>query len=166
MALVLLSACGPVYEVDCTTLGGMELVGPLPLKPGGETRRWWTCTAFQEVTDYTFYAFTLVKNDPRFVFLGPQLHGWRVYVNNTADWPTPWGYNVSGITDCPNKIIYVGASPPFHSALAHEMAHGIQNCAPLPPIDEADPDHSHWAEDRIECNDPDCATQVVEDFDP
>lgn len=59
------------------------------------------------------------------------------------------GREVSGLTRCDLRVMIIGNQPVTKGALAHEYVHALQNCDPMPPIDDSDPYHSNWVRDGI-----------------
>lgn len=97
-------------------------------------------------------AFKVVAaQDPRFATACEQVSGWKITVHDTPAilYPEGFGVFVRGYSKCfdtpgvPVHETNVGSPSSGNGALAHEMAHMVQNCQPLPP-EGRDPHHSNW----------------------
>ncbi len=88
--------------------------------------------------------FTNVDNvcDPR--FRNYDLSGFVIQVHNVDHWIDANQRDVYGLTHCNLGVIEIGSGLLYDTALAHEMAHAIQECQALTPIDEKDEYHSNW----------------------
>ena len=145
LALVLaFASCGPDLNKigeHCTTNAGIKITG-------GESQKGW-CDTVQDVEDRTLEAFKRMVTYADDRFFAPDLSAWSVQIYNSRSWLTPNGTSVAGLTDCYNKLMFVGSDPPAWGSFGHEMAHAIQNCEPKPPLeyDPNDPQvehHSNW----------------------
>ena len=83
------------------------------------------------------------------------LNGWQIWLHPQGCWVDRWGREVCGLTDCLYKLSQVGAIPglndgPDRGSLAHELAHAVQRCSPVLPVDpDLDEDHANWTRDGI-----------------
>lgn len=141
------ASCGPTN--DCTTTRNVMVVGwvtpieqDLPLK-------WQDCSGIQKMED------VLVENLPQFDPIN--LNGFRVFIQNPGVKTDPWGREVSGYTTCNPKVIVIWDDGLFlgDTALPHELAHGLQNCAAKLPLDPEwkgewwAQDHADWYREHI-----------------
>lgn len=143
-----LPACWPtvVRPVPaCVTRCGLRILPPVPAG--------W-CAEIQPFEDQALGAYAQVP-DPRFRQACQVLGSWAVMVaaqrnfNSSSEfqqlddggWQRLW---VGGETHCEVSTVIVGNAPPAVGRLGHELAHAIQGCSPLPPVDPTDPFHSNW----------------------
>ncbi len=138
LSALLLSGCGQ-HIYACKSTCGMYVEYPVE-------QDW--CDELQETEDRALTAFYKVEGDNRFKDSCNRLQGTLISVQTTRYFVDSWGRSVSGLAACYSGIVYLGSQSPSAGALAHEMAHVIQNCAAVGPLDKEDPDHSHW-EDSI-----------------
>lgn len=152
MALYLLFAfgCAPAPVVACATACGMSLGTPVyPVDALYLGQGEWTCEEFQSAETTAVEALRTYGRDPRLQHTCEAVSGYRVYVQPEINFTSPDGANVAGLNFCSTRTIYVGNVSPMQSALAHEIAHAAQRCAPLLPVDPKDPDHSNWERDGV-----------------
>lgn len=131
----------------CKTRCGLELVS---------TSSGWSCDAFQHAEDVALAHFDSdVRGDNRFkgLYACRRLEGWRVterpediIVRDDGTW-------ILGVTYCsssgvPNTLEVARWRVPHQGALAHELAHVLQNCDPW-ESNAADPYHAGWADHNI-----------------
>lgn len=109
----------------------------------------WSCPLLQKLEDSTLTAFRTYSDDPR-LYVCSNLFGYHIKFNpSPGSWRAQDGRLVFGLTWCEAKDIEVSSSRPIYNSLPHEMAHAMQNCAPRPPEDPKDVQHSNWEEDGI-----------------
>lgn len=135
--VLLLTGCGAMHRPACVTNAGMFVSEPAPAG---------FCERLQEAESRVLIAFRDVAPfDPRFATADDRLSDWEIQIVPFSSWyQTGSGIRISGETLCPEHIMRVNKAMPLDGSLPHEMAHAIQNCQPVPPIDKYDPDHSNW----------------------
>jgi hypothetical protein len=129
---LLLTGCstGPI----CITDYGMGFMGYPDGTPPDVT---WSCSRINDIeskmVDY-MGDYKLLK-------------GYSIYLHPVDSWTDDFGRRVGGYTACGTKQMHIGLG---QEAIAHEIAHALQNCnAPLPIDDGMDIDHADWLRDRI-----------------
>ncbi len=140
---LLLCSCAlirPVPQpVSCVSQCGLVLYTPRTVPAP-------TCQEFQDVEDRALGAFaTLVEEDVRFAAACRNLGRFGVEIGDPVLVGPNGSGSYAGLTLCEFAKVFVGYRPQLaRSALAHELAHAVQGCKPLPPYDPADVDHSGW----------------------
>lgn len=135
---LLMQSCGGLSQNVCRTPCGM-------LMSGGE----WSCQEFRRAEWVAMEEFSKTVADTRLRSC-EVLANYKVEVQPTASWiQESSGRRVSGETYCEERRILVGQENINESSLAHEMAHALQQCVPLPPRDNDDYYHSNWGRDGI-----------------
>lgn len=146
---VLGAGCGPFVfgspppsTAACVTAHGVEVFGKIrDVETYNDHFDY--CAEFQEVEDRALKAFRdVVKTDARFTKV--DFTGWKVRINDVADWRDESGLLVIGQTYCGASTIDLSFARPAKTAYAHELAHAIQHCEPLQPWNFADFYHSNW----------------------
>lgn len=140
--ILALCACGGHSKL-CTSRCGLE-VDPYTAPPG-------YCSRLQDAEDVTLRAFDRVATtDPRFAEACDAFRGWKITVIKGSYWETPTAGKVAGLTFCLLGTTQVNEWYPntSSSSFAHEMAHVVQRCVPLPPyVGERESQewyHSNW----------------------
>lgn len=134
--LALMLCCTVGNPPDCITKCGLEIYKPK-----------WKCSDYQLAEDMSMAA--LVRTADARLTDCKGLSAWRVEVQSTINFDTLAKGTVHGITHCNLNYIEIGSDYPPQSSLTHEIVHVLQECVPLPPTDEQDPDHSNWGRDGI-----------------
>lgn len=149
LAVLLMSACGPVVANNTTRCG-------LGIENG--SNGWFDMAQLQEAEDALLAHIGAVQdsriNDPertcRLLSYG------YVYAKDETDWVDAWGRQVAGITFCENRLMIIGRG--FNgdwrsSSVIHEMTHWVQRCVGSSPNREADyandDGHRNWHADGI-----------------
>lgn len=140
----------------CITRCGVRFQG---LYPTNTMPEGWTCEDIQHQEDVTLNYFQYVL-DERFrpaAKACAAMSGFSVdvYAMGTS-WVDQWGRNVQGLTFCEYGQIQI-SQPELNArihktAYSHEMAHAIQRCSSITPIDpgpRSDPAHADWERDNI-----------------
>lgn len=128
------SSCRVGTPPDCVTHCGIDIF-----------QAKYRCEEYQFAEDETLREF-LFTNDKRLHTCA--VNDWRVEVQPTINFQS-YGEQVSGRTVCESKVMYVNSHLPNRSSWSHEMAHAMQNCDPLRPLDSSDYYHSNWADGGI-----------------
>lgn len=135
-ALILLLACGAEKSIQCRTTCGMQVLDS-PQAPA-------FCAGLQAAEDRIVPVLTkLAPTDARFADPCKAVRGWRIQVASVDSWDGG-SQQVSGQTYCDNMLMIVNNAKPLAGSLPHEMIHAVQDCSPLPPINEKDIYHSNW----------------------
>jgi hypothetical protein len=106
----------------------------------------------QEVEDRTVEAFKAVRDDRRFQETCARVARYSLYVTEGPSFTLPeYSEQLAGVTHCQmwNPHIVVGNRNPPASALAHEIAHAVQDCDPRADADSRWPRHEGWTERGI-----------------
>lgn len=148
----LFSACGPypIYVTKC----GMTFYGDLNgnYAPGNFSQY-----DVQDMEDEVLRIFSTEVTDSRFTNIGTmcsQLKYYKMYTMPVDSWYDPGiKLDVMGETNCISGSITLADRHGLsikQTAFAHEMAHVMQSCRPLPPTDKGYGDsHSNWERDSI-----------------
>lgn len=142
LALLLACGCAQTPPIDCVTRCGLRLAGDVPHIDDGAQ---WTCAELQRTEDAVLAAFDHQVSDDRFRNACERISGWVVVVRPTVFVDS----TVGGRAHCASGVLEVGALSPLNSTLPHELAHAVQSCQPLAPVESSDPDHSNWQRDGI-----------------
>lgn len=123
---------------DCITRCGVRVFNALP--DAGQT-----CDEFQFTEDVAIREFQFTTDERLHTCT---LQDWNVEVQPTVNFWT-LGELKSGRTFCFSETMLINGIRPNRSSLPHEMAHALQRCAPKPPFDDSDYDHSNWQDGGI-----------------
>lgn len=103
------------------------------------------CNSVQDVEDRIISAFSKAADyDPRFISACARLKHYSIEVSQTRSWRDIEGVEVIGQTYCAEKTMVVNPVAPGDGSLAHECAHAVQDCTPLPPFNPRNYYHSNW----------------------
>lgn len=155
LAFLALSSCAPAFQVECISKCGIEIVSVLNTDadkdspPDGQQTPEEFCQGLGAYEAKMLEAFNdpkLLAADARFKNACTLLKGWKVQLNDHTAWnyyPDSSGVpeTVYGLTYCDKGYSLIDNGG---TTLGHEMAHAVQRCQPVPPIDPNDPDHSNW----------------------
>lgn len=136
-ALTLLS-CGGLSQNVCRTACGMVVTGAP-----------WSCSEVRRVERLALEKFA--ETADKRLYSCYALENYHVDVQRVEKWKQrPDAGFVSGETFCEFRAIKIGSEETaYKSSLAHEMAHALQQCVPLPPREDEDYYHSNWVRDGI-----------------
>lgn len=125
-----LSGCGTISLNTCTNKDNITIYK--------EHIALIECNEFIKVSNKIKEVYTIehITCDKRFTSYS-NLSGYTVTQHDVPDWfSKEHGYQVDGLTHCDMRMIEIGNQSLSQGALAHEIAHAIQECD--------DPEHSRW----------------------